>query len=385
MLYKIKFMLLLVLGSVILKSSLLYAQPTQDDLKPLMQQVFSSITYLISTSEVLTGGVESGNHQQTLAHLQRLNTVAEEIEMHTSASQNRALWLNSRSFSDALGKLERAYQRGDPDYMRFYVLNITESCFACHSRQASNSTFALGEQLLGDLQDSALDVNELALLQVAVRQFDAALETWESYLLDPFGPTGSYEYADAITEYLFLSINVFDDFDRPLKTLDAMLEQVHLPGYLVRQVETWKDQLDELRDSHEFTALGDIQDLYSSSNDLSEIPFDRSRLVFDIVVRSLLENYLNRPQNIIPEDLSDIYFMLGVIEYRLERGAISIPQAELYFEAAIRANPAGSTARKAFDVLEENSGYAVSTNFFEAPELPVPLNELRELIDMSSE
>ena len=380
--HKIKFMPLLILCNV-LGAGQPSAQTTEDALKPLMHQVFGSLTYLISTNELLTGGVESANHATTLTHLQRLNTVAEEIEKHTSISQNRALWLNSRSFSDALGKLENAYQRGDPDYMRFYVLNITESCFACHSRQASSSTFPLGEQLMGDLENSALDVNELALLQVAVRQFDAALETWESYLLDPFGPAGNYEYADAITEYLFLSINVFDDFDRPLNTLNAMLEQVHLPGYLVRQVETWKDQLDELRDSHEFTTLGDIQDLYSTSNDLSEIPFDRTRLVFDIVVRSLLDNYLDRPQNILPEDLSDIYFMLGVIEHRLERGAVSIPQAELYFEAAIRANPGGDTAQRAFDLLEENIGYAVSNNYFEAPEMPVPLNELRELIDMS--
>ena len=391
MLYKLKlqnmkFIALLILCGF-LRAGLVSAQVAEDDLKPLMHEAFGSLTYLVYTSELLTGGNELGSLERTLEHVERLKTAASQIEEHTRGNQNQALWLNSRRFMDSLDKLNYAYQRDDQYYVQYYILDMLDNCFACHSRQEMSGEFPLGERLIGgssSLENSALEATDLARLQVAVRQFEAAVTTLEDYLLDPYSPIGSHGYAEAMTEYLFLNINVFNDFNRASNTLKALTEEVPLPQYLISRISDWSNHL-ELLAGQKASGLSDIQDLYDTSNNLSAIPFDRSRLVYDIVVRSLLEKYLDRPQNILPKDLSSIYFMLGVIEYRLERQTSSVPQAELYFEAAIRADPASATALQAYNFLEENIGYVSSSNVYQYAESPVPLRELYQLIDMSSE
>ena len=91
----------------------------------------------------------------------------------------------SRSFADDVREIRARWAAGHLEEARYYVVELTQNCVACHARVPAAREFPLADDLLAREEVADLPPRERAALQVAVRRFDAALSTWEGLFADP--------------------------------------------------------------------------------------------------------------------------------------------------------------------------------------------------------
>jgi tetratricopeptide (TPR) repeat protein len=353
---------------------------SQDSLEPVMHEVFTDIAWLLR-SNLGSAGTEPGENSEEVQ--QRLASLADSARMIEQHAQNRpsSFGLISRSFEDSVSRLVSYYDASQPEYSIYYLLDITRNCVACHSRLPDGTSYPLGEELLDSVNLDALNPTEVAQLEVAVRQFDQARITWESLFTDRELDPVYFDFEDAIIDYLMLNLRVFRDVARPARTLNQLLTRDDVPYYLQRHFNLWIAHLSELRGWVEGEpVLAEVRDLYRRSNELTNIPVSRDRVVYDVVISSLLNRLVESDAELTAGELSELWYMLGVIELRLARRSVSLPEAELYFESAIREAPETDTARRAYALLEEYTIYSLDQFIGGLNEGPVPLRELGELI-----
>ena len=72
------------------------------------------------------------------------------------------------------------YEQGQYQQARFALQQLTDQCFACHSRFTHPQSFDLGKRFLTTLPLAQLSLRDQVRLAVATRQFDTALETCET-------------------------------------------------------------------------------------------------------------------------------------------------------------------------------------------------------------
>ena len=91
----------------------------------------------------------------------------------------------------------------------------------------------------------------------------------------------------------------------------------------------------------------------------------------------MLRRLLDTDDAISGEQISEAYYLLGVIALRTMRPKPAVAEMEFLLESAIRADPKGAHALPAFLLLEEFS-YANYMNFG-TREIPDPVTEIRQL------
>ncbi len=372
------------------------AEPeTSDAPRPTMRAVFAEMKVLIPLSLSESDWSDPKNQKQILAALDRLERAADTLERH---GRSREVGFNELALNLArdLREVREHYQTGAYDEARFFLTGSLQNCVSCHIRLPYERSFPLADQLIDQVEIQALDPREKAWLFVTVRRFEAALTVWEALMRDPDVPPAQLDAGGVLVDYLNVVIRVRSDVPRAQRALAAFAKRSNVPVYLQRRLGEWRSALDALEakkfgpDTTPSLDLG--TSLAEEAGKVSEGPYGRDGLIQDLAAASQLVRWLEidraRRERVTknPTDrerlnTAQAYYWLGVVEARSLDG-FWVSLSERHFEAAIRSDPRGPLAVRAYARLEETQilGYGGASGLHLPSDVWTNLKELRELM-----
>jgi soluble cytochrome b562 len=310
-----------------------------------------------------------------------LATSVDELQSH-AAERDLGFRFLSESLARDVEEVREHLAAGEIEQARYYLYDLTQNCVACHSRLPSRREFPLAERLTSRIALADLDPGERARLLVAVRRFDEALATWEAMFADPRRKPTELDLGGYLIDYLTISVRVQRDLERPRQTLADLRDRSDTPRYLRRHLDGWIEALEELSDEAEAEpSLGQARKLVRRARDLSDLPAGRERIVHDLVASGQLHRLIDEAGQ-SDRTVAEAFYLLGLIEAR-SIDSYWVPQAEFHLEAAVRVDPKGPFAEKAYAMLEEYVvlGAGATDESELDPRTARSLAELRDLID----
>jgi hypothetical protein len=310
--------------------------------------------------------------------LRRLRDGATALSDHARGKDVGFVHLASALARDA-HEIQHRFQTGRLDEARFLLGELADDCVNCHARLPYGRDSEMGRTLWNAVDASSLDLDERVRLQVATRQFGPALESYEGL----FGklPPAQLDLGGYLSDYLAITIRVKEDLPRARRNLEAWRKKSELPAYLSELATIWIDalaKLDKPTPAGQETARAKA--VLAEAQTVRRFPADRAGLVHDLVASGLLHRAVTAAGKPTP-DSAEAYYLLGVTELRIG-SSYWLTEPEAYLEAAIRAAPGSTPARRAYVVLEESTllGYTGSGGEGELPpEVASWLGELRRL------
>lgn len=344
-----------------------------DQTRATMNGVFDQIAVLMPLSVDGAAFNDPANRDVIARALDLLTSRSRLLRIHGAERDEGFVYL-ARALGRDATLARDAFAAGQLDRARYRVRKLTENCVACHARTPGDAGGEFGLRLFHKMDVERLDLEELAQLQQATRQVEAALLNYEDLLAQP-GAARVWSVAD----YLSLCLRVRGDLNRPQSVLTALAADEAVPDYLRRDVAVWLADLKELSARPAARDVLDEADaLVLHARSRQDFPADRQGLAWFLVAARHLDAYLGEhPRG---GRAAEAYYLLGMVEARLGTSP-DLGQAEYLLEAAIRQAPGSEVAHKALTRLEwhlaiEYSGSAGQTL---PPEVRASLDELRRL------
>ena len=221
---------------------------------------------------------------------------------------------------------------------------------------------------------------------------------WEGLMEDPEIAPGQLDASGVLVDYLNVTLRVKMEPKRAKKTLAKLAKRSDLPIYLSHRVQSWRDaleglDLDRIMADQPASAEHGAR-LAQQANQIAQGPYGRDGLVQDLVAASQLVRFLEQDRarmqgvtrNRTPEEktaAARAYYWLAIVEARSLDG-FWINLSERHFEAAIRSDPRGPFARRAYAQLEENHilGFGGASGEHLPADIWTQLHELRELMGL---
>lgn len=367
-----------------------------DDPRPTMRQVFEEMKVLIPLSLDEGTWSDPASQPRIRAALDRLEGAASALEVH---GRSREAGFNELALNLArdLSEVRENYRIGAYEEARFFLTGSLQSCVGCHVRLPSARTFPFADQLIDQVEVKALDPRERAWLYVTVRKFDSALTAWEALMADPKLTPAELDAGGVLVDYLNVALRVRTDIPRAKKAMAGLAARKDVPVYLAERIKSWRSALDRL-DPTSFKpgatkALEHGAALALEAGQVAQGPFGRDGLIQDLAAASLLVRWLeedrarreSETRNPTAKERSDTaqaYYWLGIVEARSLDG-FWVNLSERHLESAVRADPKGPFAKKAYARLEETQflGYGGASGNDLPADVVTNLRELRELIE----
>lgn len=345
-----------------------------------MHRVFSALAVLLPLSLDSETFALAANQEEIARQVAILLGAVHAFEAHGERRDVGFRFL-SRSLANDVEEIHHRLQWGRHDEARYFVLDATRNCVACHSRLPSAREFPLGDELLRRVDFSDLSYHERGQILVATRQFDRAMSSWEELFLGSSMPPSQLHLGGYLNDYLVIALRVQNEPGRALRTLEKLAKKPDTPAYLRLRLETWVEELRSLRPSSAVPPkLGEARALVRKQRPPRDLPDDQASAVTDLIASSMLLTYIDGAQKrgISDAQLAEAFYLLGVVE---ARGVDSfwVPQAEFHLEAAIRIDPKGPYAQSAFELLEQtlSVGFGGTSAEILPTDLWTNLNELR--------
>ncbi len=367
--------------------------------QPTMRAVFQEMKELIPLSLDKDRWSAPEIRGRVLASLDRLERAVDVLERH---GRERAAGFNELAINLAgdLRETHERYRRGRYEEARFFLSGTLQNCVACHTRLPSDRSFPLAQELTDRSEMDSLSPRDRAWLLVTVRRFDEALATWESLMRDPAISAAQLDASGVFVDYLNVGIRVRRDLKRVSKSLEAVSKREDLPFYLERRIGDWRAAIAKLDAKHfnesSKPSLERGAALAQEADRIAQGPFGREGLIQDLAAASELVQWLEQDRasrlgvtrNLTAKERADAaraYYWLGVVEARSLDG-FWVNLSERHLEAAIRADPHGPLAKKAYALLEENQilGYGGASGVDLPTDVWNLLHELRELIGIKT-
>ena len=351
------------------------ADAVPDRTRETMNRVFDSVAVLMPLAVDEAAFEAEENRAAIASALETLAAGSDLLQVH-GVERDQGFQHLARALAADSAAARDAFAQGRAGKARYRVRKLTESCVACHARTPADAGGEFGLRLFHNMNVETLGGAELAQLQQATRQYDAALENYETLLADS-SPSRVWSVAD----YLALNLRVRGDLVRPVPVLTALLASPDLPRWAQRDVKRWLADLERVaaRPALE-DPLADARALIDGAQAQQDFPADRQGLVGLLMAARRLDAFLaSHPRG---EAAAEAYYLLGRVESRLGTSP-RLGQVQSLLEAAIRMAPEGPVARKALDRLEwhlaiEYSGSGGTT----LPEdVRKTLQELRALVE----
>jgi hypothetical protein len=351
-----------------------------DATRAAMGAIVDSLAFVLPLSLADERFSDPAQRQAILAALDALVASGAALESHGQGRDAGFAFL-SRSLARDTREIRDRFAAGRPAEARFLLLEVTDHCSACHSRLPDGRDHPVGRRLVDDPRVAALDRDERVNLEVATRQFERALASYEALFADPARSPADLDLEGHVDGYLEVVLRVQNDPDRALRTFTALSQRKDLPAPLRENLGIWIASLRALRGrSFPGSPLASARALMAEAQDLSRFPDDRAALVDYVAASSLLHRFIATRRSLGPE-VGEACYLLGVIESRIGR-SFWLSQTEFFLEQAIRLAPQKPFAKDAFELLEEFlvSGYTGSVGSEVPPEVRARLDELRGLI-----
>jgi len=353
--------------------------PAAVQTRQTMNQIFEAIRVLIPLSLDPERSHDPARREEVLRALGALAQNAEELGRHGLRRDAGFSYL-SRSLAHDAREIYRRYQAQEFREADFLLHQIIDTCVTCHSRLPNERSFPLGAKLLEDVQVKALPLPERARLQMATRQFPAALASYEELFAAKASQPAELDVLGNFEDYLELCLRVEEAPTRARRTLQRFSERSDLSPELRAQVRRWLESLAEIAAQPlGESELARAREFLRRADDRERFPQEREALVYYVAASSMLHRYVARAEA-TDRDLAEASYLLGVIEARIGRTP-PLSQAEVFLERAVRLAPQEPFARSALELLQELvvSGYAEEEEI--PSDLRKNLSELRQLVE----
>jgi hypothetical protein len=230
----------------------------------------------------------------------------------------------------------------------------------CHSKQRAQATFDLGNEFIDEEAVKSLTPSALAELQIATRQFDGALKTYETIFSQPEYRWETLSMIGAFERYLRVSVVVREDIARATKTLEKYTKRSGLDPGAVELIGTWIETLKGLDlAAAEGNELAVARETVKEAQRTTRYPSDRANLVNFIASTALLHRYLQSDQHADAE-VAETYYLLAIAESNITT-SYWISETDFLLEQAIRKAPKSPVAKEAYEFLVAytTSGHAM--------------------------
>ena len=370
-----------VLAAMFLTPLLARAQSSETtDTQAAMRGVFVTLTQTYKYSLDPEQFENPANHERIMAGLNALLKNAAQLEAHTAGLDPSFDYLRRSLANDARDAVIRFRER---QYInaRFVVGKLTENCLTCHSKLPSDAEFDLGSEFVAEAAIQDLDPMIRVDLELATRQFDAALTTYESLFLGHDVSTATLALIGAFERYLRVCLGVREAPERAIKTLEKFSEREDISNNNRELAVRWVNSIRKLDlDGAKGRELAVTGEMIEKAQAQRKHPGDRSQLVEFVAATALLHRYLER-QNMDAAHIAEALYLLGVAESYISR-SYWISETDFLLEQAIRTAPGSEVARRAYAFLED---YTVSGQALTARSVPEDLEkrlaEMRMLVD----
>lgn len=324
------------------------------------------------------------NHDEIHNALRALVNNADGMEAHISELDASFDYLKRSLARDAAEALTR-FESGQYVGARWMLNKVTENCVTCHSKLSSDLAPNLTEEFLSDTNIQSLDPLIRAELAIATRQFDTALDQYESIFAASDMSPRTIWITGALENYVRVSCGVRENPERAIRTLSKFAARSDTPTNVKNVMREWIRSLGNFDLSKSAgKELTTATDIIAKARANARFPKDRSQQVEFFYAASLLHRYLQSN----PEDktgVANALYLLGVAESFISR-SYWISETDHLLEQAIRQAPDSEVAQEAYDFLEE---YLLSGRAMTARDVPVDvqklLKELRTLMEGESE
>lgn len=349
-----------------------------------MHQVFDAIRVLLPLSLDAERFRDPKNQAEIAARIEVLTGASKTLESHATG-RDRTFQFLSQSLGRDVAEIKHRYASGRSEEARFFILEATRNCVACHSRLPSDRDFPLASKLLEKVNRDELSHHERSQLFVATRQFDKALASWEELFGDTIVSAAQLDVGGYLNDYLAIAIRVQGDYGRARRAIAVVRARPDVPDYLAPKLAQWETDLAGFEKSPpDWKKLDDARKLASRSTPGEDVEDDAlTATITDLVASALLLRFVDEAHaasDRTPE-LAEAYFWLGKVEAR-SADSFWVPQASFHLELAIRLDPKGKHAEEALMLYEEQLAFGYGG--IESEILPVDLwttlSELRKLV-----
>jgi hypothetical protein len=369
-------LILFATGFTLVAVSFPRAQTGGENTSAMMRRIFRSLATAYIYSLEPAAFEDHKNREEVRSALLALVNASEAIEAHGADLDPSYGYLKASLASGARRALRRLDNYQLPG-ARYLVTQLPQSCMACHVRVGAIGSFDLGRQFLAETNAESLPAMERVSVEVAVRQFDTALDTYEEILRDRRIAPILLNLGSTFEEYLRLCFSTGNNTERPAAAFRAYLERDDIPANMRALVTGWIETLERLDlEPGPGTEIAAARALISDAKLQERFVSDRKGLVDFVAAETILHRYLmSDPGD--PTDVAEVYYLLAVAEANASR-SYWISETAFLLEKVIRYAPQSPHAKEAYTFLEQYTvdGYAGST-------LPAhvdsKLQELREL------
>lgn len=348
--------------------------------RSIMAKIFSSLTTVLPLSMNGKEFSDPKNRDKILAELRNMRDGTNALVEHTKSFDGSYGFI-AKSMSRDIKDIYNWYDKGATSESRYLLQQVSENCISCHMKLPDPGHAPRMDHFFKEVAVSKLSPPEKARLQVALRQFDDALATWEDMFKTWPKPSELFAM-DTLPEYLKVVIRVKGDSKRALDTLDSLTKRTDLPKFMAREVNAWKNSLRNLAGeiSKQGNELNRSKKIIQNARRSMEYPMDRTALVDFIVASGLLNRYM-QGKAITADHKAESYYLLGMTEALIGR-TTWLSQTDYYLEASVRSAPKSKTALKALDALEQQilMEYSGSGGTNIPDEIEANLEELRNLV-----
>jgi tetratricopeptide (TPR) repeat protein len=353
------------------------------DTKATMAEIVEALRVALPLSLDRARFGDPANRAAVDAALESLASNAESLEVHSADREPGFAHLSGSLARDSL-EIRKRFAAGRVDEARFLLQHLTETCVACHSRLPDDREHTLGARLTREASIAALPREERVQLEMATRQFDRALATYESLFADPKVSIAELDLSGDLENYLELCLRVQGDPDHAIATLEKLAARKDLPDRLRPNLKIWIETLQSLEPLPNSSAIEQARELVRPVLENARVT-GSAELVRLIAASGLLQRYVASTLD-LPERVGEAYYLLGVIESRVGR-SFWASQTEFFLETAIRMGPSQPYADPAFALLEEFlvSGYGGSAQREVPPDVVERLRKLDELMQRARE
>jgi len=351
---------------------------TTEETRAKMSPIFEAMRPLLLRALDQTQFSDPSNRAEIGAALEMLEQSSAELARHGLTRGPGFEHLGALLASDAK-EAHRRWRIEDAESARYLVLQLTETCVACHSRLSSERDSSLSRRFIDEETIQKLPVDQRALIQYATRQFAAALDSYEAILVDPSYTARDIDMMGHLDEYLEICVRVRNQPKRAIAALTRFADRPDIAPVLRTEVQRWIDALK--------APLPEPQGTLEQAEQLAEgakLPYpgrsDRDGLVEYLQAGAVIHQLLDAGIEDSDERARALY-ILGLIDTRIGR-SFWLSQAETFLEAAIRTDPSTPTARRSYDLLEQFlvAGYTGSAGENVPRDVRLKLESLRALL-----
>jgi len=345
-----------------------------------MRGIFTALTTAYSYSLDMEFFEDRHNRDTVVGSLEALVVNTSALEEHGGGLDPSFDYLRRFLAGDADQALKRYTDR---QYLgsQFVLNKLMENCATCHSRLPSDQAFETGAKFLQEANVSSMAPVDRVNIEIAARQFDNALSTYEEIFALPNMTEQGLRLIGGFEGYLKIAIGVKNDTTRPTRALEKFLQRDDVSAGLREEIRGWIGDLAALDlKAGAASPIETARRLVGDATVAKKPPAVRPELVRMVAANTLLHRHLQTLSS-YDSEASEVYYLLAVTESRVSR-SYWITETDFLLEKAVRSAPKSDYARKAFAVLSERATGAEPVGAYEGSATQkIDIEDLRTLVE----